>query len=164
MAPCTNFLALGQRIGDLQRRMHRVAGQTVGCLKNSHGAVVLMTFRALRDSTMFFRMAGRTLLLGMLAHLCLETGSDLVMAQLAAFFQTGRIGNRDQGLVRIRMAFQALQDRLRTTMGRIMTAAALGHDRRVIVTQRVIGMKNLMAVGTGHCLVPGAVIPQPAIV
>ena len=163
MATCTNFLALAQWIGDLQRRMHRVAGQTVGCLKNSHGAVVLVTFRTLRDSTMFFRMAGRTLLLGMLAHLCLEAGSDLVMAQLAAFFQAGRIGNRDQGLVRIRMAFQTLHDRLGAAMGRIMTAAALGHDRRVIVAQRIIGMKNLMAVGTGHCLVEGAVIPQPSI-
>ena len=128
MAACANFFALGQRIRDLQRRMHRMAGQAVGYLKNSHGAVILVAFRALWNAAMFFRMAGRTLLLGMLAHLCLETGSDLVMAQLAAFFQTGRIGNRDQGLVRIRMAFQALQNRLRTAMGRIMTAGTLGHD------------------------------------
>ena len=54
MTAGTDFLGLGNRIGDLQRGVHRVAGQTVRGFQYCHGAVVFVAFSTLGDTAMFF--------------------------------------------------------------------------------------------------------------
>jgi hypothetical protein len=90
MAPGANLFGLVQRVGYLQWCMDRMAGKAVGCLKYSHGTVILMTFSALRYTAMFFRMTGRTLLLRMLAYFLLQACCNRFMTELAATFQVNR--------------------------------------------------------------------------
>ena len=108
MTTGTDFLALGNRIGYLQRGVHRVARQTVRGCQYCHGAVIFVTFSTLGNAAMFFRMTGGAFLFRVLADLCLQAGSYLCMAELAAAFQVGRSRDGCQGLVWIDMAFQAL--------------------------------------------------------
>ena len=122
-----------------------------------------MAFRTLWNAAVFFRMAGGAFLLRMLADLSLQAGCNLGMAQLAAAFKLGRSRDGYQWLVRVGMAVQTLCHRFRGAVGCIMAAAALRHNFRVIVSQRVIGMKYFMTFGAGNCLVPGAIIPQPVV-
>lgn len=53
MTTGTDFLGLISRIGDPQRRMHRVAAQAVRGVEHRHGTVVLVAFRANGDTAMF---------------------------------------------------------------------------------------------------------------
>jgi hypothetical protein len=48
--------------------------------------------------------------------------------------------------------------------GGIMARAALRHELCVIAAQRIIGMKNRMALGTGNCLVAGTVFFKPLVI
>ncbi len=164
MAAGANLFALGYGIGDRKRGVHWVTGQTVLGFQCCHGTVVLVTFCALGDTSMFLRMTGGTLLFGMLADLSLQAGSNLSMAQPAAVFEGCRNRNGHQRLVGVSVTFQALHNRFRRPVGCIMAATALWHDLAVIITQRVVGMKDFMAFGTGHCLVHRAIIFEPVVV
>ena len=86
MAPGANLFGLVQRVGYLQWCMDRMAGKAVGCLKYSHGTVILMTFRTLRYTAVFFRMTGRAFLFGMFAFLRLQACCNRFMTEPAAVF------------------------------------------------------------------------------
>ena len=161
MTAGADLLGLGKGIGDLQRGMHRMAGQTVRSVQYCHGTVVLVAFRTCRDAAMFFRMAGGAFLLRMHAYLCLQTCRNLGMAQLAAPFKVSRGRDGCQGLVRVGMTCKTLCHRFGRTVGRIMAAGTLGHDFRVIVALRVIGMKYLVTLGADYTLMFCTIIPQP---
>ena len=163
MTAGADLLALSDGIGDIKRGVHGMTGKTVRGFQHCHGTVVLMAFGTLGDATMFFRMAGRALLLRMLTDLCLQTGSNLGMAQLAAAFKLGRIRDRHQRLVRVGMAVQTLCHRFRSAVGCVMAAAALGHYVSIVAAERVISMKNFMALGAGNGLMQGAIITQPVV-
>ena len=77
MAAGANFFGLGKRIRDIQRGMNRVAGQAVGIRKCNHGAMIFMALITLRDTAMLLRMTGGAFMLGMLAYLGRDAGSDL---------------------------------------------------------------------------------------
>ena len=134
MTAGTDLLALGDGIGDFKRCVHGMTGQTARGFQYCHGTVVLMTFRTLRNPPMFFRVAGGALLIRMLTDLCLQTGSNLGMAQLAAAFKLDRIRDRHQRLVRVGMAIQTLCHRFRSTVGCVMAAAALGHYVSIVAS------------------------------
>ena len=57
MTTGTDFLGLISRIGDPQRRMHRMTGQAVRGIQHCHGTVILVTFITHGNTPMFFRMA-----------------------------------------------------------------------------------------------------------
>jgi hypothetical protein len=90
MAPGANLFGLVQRVGYLQWCMYRMAGKAVGCLKHSQGAMVFMTFSALRNTAVFFRVTGRAFLLRMLAYFLLQACCNRFMTELAATFQVYR--------------------------------------------------------------------------
>ena len=54
MTTGTDFFCLGKRVGNFQRRVHRMTGQAIRSFKCEHCAVVLMTFSTLRDTSVFF--------------------------------------------------------------------------------------------------------------
>ena len=64
----------------------------------------------------------------MLADLSLQAGCNFGMTKLTAAFQVYRVGYGYQRLVRVGMTVKALHNRFRWPVGRIMAAAALGHD------------------------------------
>jgi hypothetical protein len=161
MAAATDFLGLVWRIGNLKRGMDRMAGQTVRRFKLSQRAVIFMTFKAYWNASMFPGMTGGAFLFRVFAGLSLQAGGYLAMAQLTPVFQFGRVRDGDQRLVRIGMAVKTLQDSFGRTMRGIVATGTFWHDLRIVVTQRIIGMKNFMAIGAGHGLVPGAVIFDP---
>lgn len=61
------------------------------------------------------------------------------------------------------MTFQTLGYRFSGAVRYVMAAAALRHNVRIIVPQRVVGMKDFMALGAGNCLVQVPVIFEPII-
>jgi hypothetical protein len=161
MTAGADLLGLGKGIGDLQRGMYRMAGQAARGIKYCHGTVVLVAFRTCRDTAMFFRMAGGAFLLRMHADLILQTGGHVGMAMLAFPFKVSRIRDGYQRLVRVGMTCKTLCHRFSRTVGRIMAAGTLGHDFRVIVALRVIGMEYLVTLGADYTLMLCAIIPQP---
>ena len=79
MATGTYFFFLANWIGYPQGCVYRMTGQAIRVFKNCHGAVVLMAFSTLRNTSVFFRMTGSTFLLSMLTDLSLQAGSNLSM-------------------------------------------------------------------------------------
>jgi hypothetical protein len=59
------------------------------------------------------------------------------------------------------MAVKTLQDSFSRTMWCIVTTGTFWHDLRIVITQRVVSVKNFMAISAGQGLVPGAVIFDP---
>lgn len=59
------------------------------------------------------------------------------------------------------MAVKTLQDSLGRTMRGIMATGTFWHDLRIVVSQRVVSVKNFMAIGASHGLVPGTIIFDP---
>lgn len=161
MAAATDFLGLIWRIGNLKRGMNRMAGQTVWRFKLSQRTVIFMTFKAYWNASMFPGMTGGAFLFRVLAGLSLQAGGYVAMAYLTAVFQLGRVGDGDQRLVRIAMAVKTLQDSFVRTMWCIMTTGTFWHDLCIVVTQRVVSMKNFMAISASHGLVPGTIIFDP---
>ena len=120
-----------------------------------------MTFATLRNSPVFLRMAGGAFQFGMLAGLFLQTCRHPTMADPALPFKLGGYRNTRQRLVRILVTVKAFKYRLSLTMGSIMAAAALGHDLRIVVPQRIISMEDFMAFGAEHAAVFCAIILDP---
>lgn len=54
MTPCTDLFGLGNRIGDLKRGVHWMAGQAVGCFNCCHGTVIFMAISTLGYTPVFF--------------------------------------------------------------------------------------------------------------
>jgi hypothetical protein len=106
-----------------------------------------MAFGTYRNATMFLRVTGRTFLFSMLGDLGLQACCYLGMTKLTAAFQVYRVGYGYQRLVRVGMTVKALHNRFRWPVGRIMAAGTFGHDLLIVVAQRVVGVKNLMAFG-----------------
>jgi hypothetical protein len=163
VAAGTDFLGLVCRIGYLERRVDRVAGQTIRSFQGCQRAVILMAFKTYRDAAVFFRMTGGTFLLRVLADFGLKACCYSVMTELTTVFQVGRGRNGCQRLVRVIMTFKTLQDRFHGSMGRVMAAGTLGHDLSIVFSRRVVSMKDLVAFGTSHCLVSGTVIFKPVV-
>jgi len=148
MTTAADLFILVKRIGYLQRRMHRVTGQTVSGRQLGSRAVRIMTLRTLRYSAVFLGVAGRAVLLGMHAGLGLQASGNLGMTDPALSFDVCRCRDGHQRLMGILMAVQTFYHRLRGTVWGIMTAAALGHNLRVVVFHGIIGMKHLVALHT----------------
>lgn len=161
MTAGADLLCLGKGIGDLQRCMHGMAGQAARGVQYCHGTVILVAFRTCRDAAMFFRMAGGAFLLRMHADLILQTGDHVGMAMLAFPFKVSRIRDGCQRLVRVGMTCKTICHRFSRTVGRIMAAGTLGHDFRVIVALRVIGMEYLVTLSADYTLMLCTIIPQP---
>ena len=113
MTAGTDHTALGDGIGDPKGRMDRMTCQAVRRFQDRHGTVVFMAFCTLGNTAVLFRMTRRTFLFGMFAHLSLQTGSNLGMAQLTAAFQGTGVGDGHQRLMRVCMAFEAFHYRFR---------------------------------------------------
>ena len=116
MTAGADLLGLGKGIGDLQRGMYRMAGQTVRGVQYCQGTVILVAFRTWRDAAMFFRMAGGAFLLRMHADLILQTGGHVGMAMLAFPFKVSRIRDGCQRLVRVGMTCKTLCHRFSRTV------------------------------------------------
>ena len=157
----TDRLGLGQWVVDLHRGVHRVAGKAIGRCQFGQRAMVLMTLITLRNPAMLLGVAGRTFLFRMLARLGGQHGGNVRMAFATTILEQGRIGNRGQGLVGIGVAVQTLHNLRRRSMGFIMATGALGHDLRIIVLRRIIGMKHLVALSAYHLLVLVAMLLEP---
>ena len=99
----------------------------------------------------------------MLGNLGFQACCNPGMTKLTVPLQAGRIRNGYQRLVRVGMAVKALQNRFRRPVGSVMTAGTFRHYLRIVVAQRVVGMKNFMAFRACHSLVPGAVILEPVV-
>lgn len=105
-------------------------------------------------------MAGGAFLLGMQAGLLLQACRHPTVANPALPFEIGRYRDTRQRLVRILVTGKAFEHRLSLAVRGIMAAAAFGHDLRIVVLQRIIGMKNFMAFGTDHTAVFCTLVPD----
>ena len=86
------------------------------------------------------------------------------MAYLALALKFCRHRDGGQGLMRICVAGKALHDRFsRPVRWRRVAVGTFRHDGLIIAAQGIIGMKNLVTIRTGHCLMPGTIVSQPII-
>jgi hypothetical protein len=121
----------------------------------------IMAFTALRNTAMFFGMTGRALLLRVLVWFCRYHGCHLRMTGPAQPFQGSGSRDGSQWLVRILMTGEALHDRFGRAMGCSMAVRALRHNLGVIIPQRIVGMENLMAIGTHNPAVFATLLFNP---
>lgn len=140
--------------GNLQRFVNRMAGDTsIERLPLEVRLVTLGTFGDVSVLLMVTTGAGH---LSMFARLLLELLGGTAVTIGADVSHLGRI-RREFRSVRIGMAVQALH--LLGPVRLMMAHAALGHDLGIVVSQGVVGVKNLMTVTAIKSVIP-AVIAQ----
>lgn len=137
---------------DLKRFMNGVASHASG--KRLPLEVRLVAFGTIRDIPVLVMMATGARLLGMHAGGCLQL---LCRAAVAIGADVFHLGNRRRkgGCVGIGVAVETRG--LFFPMRQRMAHGAFGHDLRVVVPQRIVCMKNLVAVLAFEFMPPAAV-------
>ena len=139
---------------NLQGSVNRMAGDT--SIERLPLEVGFVTLGTIRDVPMLLMMTTGAGHLSMFARLLLELLGGTAVTIGADVSHLGRI-RREFRSMGVGMAVQALH--LLGPVRLVMAHAALGHDLGIIVSQRVVGMKNLMTVTAIKPVIP-AVIAQ----